>query len=42
MDGTRLGRLSLRLDALYCLLLGLIIAIAGRPIADAVALPCLL
>ncbi|MCG7311294.1 hypothetical protein [Brachybacterium sp. ACRRE] len=39
MKGQRLGMLSLRLDALYCLVLGVIVAAASPIIAPATSLP---
>ncbi|WP_134325211.1 hypothetical protein [Cumulibacter soli] len=39
MKGQRLGMLSLRLDALYCLVLGAAVAVASSAISSALALP---
>ncbi|MEW1830381.1 hypothetical protein [Streptomyces sp. NPDC088196] len=39
MSGNRLGRLSLRADALYCLLVGLTVAATAPLTATAVGLP---
>ena len=39
IDGTRLGRWSLRLDAAYCALLGAGLAVAAPRVASAVGLP---
>lgn len=41
MSGNRLGRLSLRADALYCLLVGLTVASTAPFTANAVGLPAL-
>jgi hypothetical protein len=39
IDGERLGRWSLRLDAAYCAVLGLAVALFAGRIAEGVALP---
>lgn len=39
MNGQRLGNLSLRLDAAYCVVLGIIVVLASTQIAQAIALP---
>lgn len=39
MNGERLGRLSLRIDAVYCLVVGLAVAISAPFLTPAVALP---
>jgi hypothetical protein len=39
MSGQRLGLLSLRLDAIYCLILGLVVALSAPLWASSVALP---
>ncbi|MDX2358562.1 hypothetical protein [Dietzia sp. PP-33] len=39
MKGQQLGKLSLRLDAIYCLVLGTIVAVASAPLATTVDLP---
>ena len=41
MSGSRFGLLSLRIDALYCLLVGLVIASTAHLTADTVQLPAL-
>lgn len=42
IDGERLGRWSLRLDAAYCAVLGAAVALFAEPIAEGVVLPPLL
>lgn len=39
MNGQRLGNLSLRLDAAYCVVLGFIVVLASTQIAQTIALP---
>lgn len=39
MNGQRLGNLSLRLDAAYCVVLGIIVVLASTQIAQTIALP---
>lgn len=39
IDGDRFGRWSLRLDAAYCAVLGVLVAVGCGQIADAVAFP---
>ncbi len=39
IDGRRLGLWSLRLDAVYCALLGAAVALGASPIAEVVAIP---
>ena len=39
MDGRRLGVWSLRLDAIYCAVLGAAVAVGAAPISDVVAIP---
>ena len=39
IDGDTFGRWSLRLDALYCAVLGIAVVLAAGPIAQGVALP---
>ncbi|MGV2985060.1 hypothetical protein ACNPNP_15275 [Microbacterium sp. AGC85] len=39
MTGDRLARLSLRFDAIYCIALGLVVAVTAPFAANAVALP---
>jgi hypothetical protein len=39
VPGQRLGRLSLRLDAVYCAVVGLVVAVTSGLTADAVNLP---
>ena len=39
IDGRKVGMWSLRLDAIYCTLLGAAVALFAAPIADGVALP---
>lgn len=41
MNGERLGTISLRLDAVYCLILGAIVAASSTVIATVVDLPAL-
>ncbi|GAA3027840.1 hypothetical protein [Microbacterium dextranolyticum] len=42
MSGIRIARLSLRVDAVYCVALGLLIALSAPLTSDSVALPPLL
>ncbi|MFT4081889.1 MAG: hypothetical protein QM638_04835 [Nocardioides sp.] len=42
IDGDRLGRWSLRLDAAYCAVLGAAVALGAGQVTDVVALPSLL
>ena len=42
INGHKLGRWSLRLDAIYCTLLGASVVLFAAPIAEVVALPQLL
>ena len=39
MDGRRPGVWSLRLDAIYCAVLGAAVAVGAAPISDVVAIP---
>ena len=42
MSGIRIARISLRIDAVYCVALGLLIAVSAPLTSDSVALPPLL